>query len=481
MAISSLLPLGLCLFLVFNGCFAQIEQVTSRRDQPLHQHRLQFRRECSLRDLNAQEPSRQVEAEAGFSEFWDETEEQFECAGVAAERHTVNPRGLFLPSFVNAPKLVYIVQGKAVHGAVIPGCPETYQSSEQEFSGDFRRPHRHSQSQNPQDEHQKIRNVREGDIIALLPGVANWFYNNGNDKLVFVSVVYTAQAENQLDQNPRKFFLAGNRQAGQERRSSRRQSRMQSQSQQEGFGNIFNGFEDQILAEAFQVETELARKLQGENDQRGHIVEVQGHELEFLSPRHSREEQRSIRDNGLEETLCTLRLKENIGDASRADVYNPHGGRITTLNSLNLPILRFLQLSAEKGVLYRNGMLSPHWNLNSHSVMYVTRGSARIQISGENGDNVFDDEVNEGQFLVIPQNFAVVKRAGSEGFEWIAIKTNDNAITSRLAGKMSAIRSLPEEVLMNSFQISREDARDLKQNREEMTVFSPQQRSERRD
>lgn len=70
------------------------------------------------------------------------------------------------------------------------------------------------------------------------------------------------------------------------------------------------------------------------------------------------EEERWERDpysgaNGLEETLCTAKLRENLDEPARADVYNPHGGRISSLNSLTLPVLSWLRLSAEKGVLYR--------------------------------------------------------------------------------------------------------------------------------
>lgn len=81
-------------------------------------------------------------------------------------------------------------------------------------------------------------------------------------------------------------------------------------------------------------------------------------ELRVLGPQ-SREEEREEGgrwgrdDNGVEETFCTLRLKHNIADPRRADVYNPRGGRISSLNSLNLPILSYLQLSAERGVLYK--------------------------------------------------------------------------------------------------------------------------------
>lgn len=135
------------------------------------------------------------------------------------------------------------------------------------------------------------------------------------------------------------------------------------------FGNIFQGLDVELIAESFRVESELARRVKGEDDRRGHIVEAQ-EELQIVQPRfeegegwerREREMERrwsrrghgSRSPNGLEETLCTMRLRENIDNPVRADFYNPRAGRITSLNSFSLPILSYLQLSAEKGVLYR--------------------------------------------------------------------------------------------------------------------------------
>lgn len=109
------------------------------------------------------------------------------------------------------------------------------------------------------------------------------------------------------------------------------------------------------MAESFGVDTQTARKLQGQDDYRGNIVRVQK-ELRFLRPQRSEEEKEErgeYRSNGLEETLCTMRIRENIEDPERADIYTAQGGRISTVNSHNLPILRNVQLSAERGVLYR--------------------------------------------------------------------------------------------------------------------------------
>ncbi|KAF8370193.1 hypothetical protein HHK36_031770 [Tetracentron sinense] len=68
--------------------------------------------ECRIESLSALEPSRRIESEAGVTEFWDENNEQLDCAGVAAIRYVIQPRGLLLPSFHNAPRLSYIVQGR---------------------------------------------------------------------------------------------------------------------------------------------------------------------------------------------------------------------------------------------------------------------------------------------------------------------------------------------------------------------------------
>lgn len=122
----------------------------------------------------------------------------------------------------------------------------------------------------------------------------------------------------------------------------------------------------------------------------------------------------------------------------------------------------------------QNAMLAPLWNINAHSVMFVTQGRARIQVVNNQGRTVFDGEVRRNQLLVIPQNYAVIKRAGREGCEWVSFKTNGNAMVSQIAGKASAFRGMPTDVLMNSYRLSREEALRLKFNRgDEMGIFAP--------
>jgi oxalate decarboxylase/phosphoglucose isomerase-like protein (cupin superfamily) len=129
----------------------------------------------------------------------------------------------------------------------------------------------------------------------------------------------------------------------------------------------------------------------------------------------------------------------------------------------------------------QNAIFAPHYNLNSHSVIYGIRGNGRIQVVRDDGENVFDGELRVGQVLTVPQNFAVIKKAGNEGFEWVAFKTNDYAKINQLAGRLSAIRAIPENVLINSYRINREQARRLKYNREKSTVLSSESGPRMRD
>ncbi|KAL8172216.1 hypothetical protein V2J09_024020 [Rumex salicifolius] len=181
--------------------------------------------------------------------------------------------------------------------------------------------------------------------------------------------------------------------------------------------------------------------------------------------------------NDIQQPICTLNTRASINDPSRADIYVPQAGRLTSLTSSNLPILRELHLSAERGVLYKNAIMAPHWSLNAHNLIYATRGSARVQIVNERGQDIFHGVLRENQLVVAPQNFVLVKQAGDEGFEWVSFKTDDNAIVQTVAGSTSYIKALPIEVIMSSYQVSRDEAERLKNERKETLLLAGRSRS----
>ncbi|XP_047320466.1 11S globulin seed storage protein Ana o 2.0101-like [Impatiens glandulifera] len=329
MANSYVLAISILCFLVLTTGSCAYRQRSQQADQ-------QQQMQCRIQSLNPLEPARRIQHEAGYTDVWDQNSDQIQCAGVAASRHLIQQGGLLLPTFSNAPLLAYVVQGRGIVGTINPGCAETFQSSEQiEVGGRFG-------SQKFRDQHQKIHRCRKGDIVAFQVGVAHWVHNDGNEDLELMVVHDTNNIDNQLDQNLRRFFLAGNPQ------EAEKQQRGQHQHEEIFSGNLFQGFETEVLAESFNVDMETAARLQGQDDNRGFIVKVG---KEFEMQRQSRYE--DPRSNGFEETACTMRIRENLDDLERADIYTAQGGRISTLNSYNLPILKQIQLSAERGVLYK--------------------------------------------------------------------------------------------------------------------------------
>ncbi|KAL0884427.1 hypothetical protein Bca101_008408 [Brassica carinata] len=436
---------SLSLLLLFHGSEAR------QRELPLPNA-------CHFSQISSLGPAHATKFEAGQMEVWDHTSSELQCAGVTVARITLQSNSIFLPSFFSPPALAYVVQGEGVMGTIASGCPETYE----EGGGGGGDMHRRFE-----DMHQKLENFRRGDVFASLAGVSQWWYNRGNSDVVIVIVLDVTNRENQLDQVPRMFQIAG----------SKTQEQQQQQQQPLTWPtgkNAFSGFDPNIIAEAFKIDIETARKLQNQKDNRGNIVRANG-PLHFISS-PSRQWQQDGNGNGIEETYCTARLHENIDDPERSDFFSTRAGRISTLNSFNLPVLSLVRLNAIRGVLYSvsvwlgyslGGMMLPHWTANAHTVLYVTGGQARIQVVDDNGQSVFKAQVQQGELLVVPQGFAVVKTAGETGFEWIAFKTNDNAYMNTLSGETSYLRAVPVDVIKAAYGVTEEEAKRVKFSQQE--------------
>ena len=104
----------------------------------------------------------------------------------------------------------------------------------------------------------------------------------------------------------------------------------------------------------------------------------------------------------------------------------------------------------------------------------MIQGHARVQVVNNQGQTVFNDRLRQGQLLVIPEHYVVLKKAEREGCQYISFKTNPNSMVSHIAGKDSILRALPVDVVANAYRISRQEARNLKNNRgEEFGAFTP--------
>ncbi|XP_023769778.1 11S globulin seed storage protein 2 [Lactuca sativa] len=448
---------------------------------------------CNLQRLSATQPAQRLEFEGGSIETWDVNDEQFQCVGVAPMRKTIQPNALFLPSFHPFPRIVFIEEGEGIIGVHFPGCAETFDTGvvgqqQQEWPRKMGQQGQEEQQvfDMSTDSHQKVRRFRRGDIIAIPAGAVYWTYNDGNQEVVSISINDVNNPANQLDMQPRSFFLAGGSTSSQSVQGQRHPTRTQ---QQQGgsfdFLNIFAGFDTELLAEAFNTDPEIVRSMQ-EPGNRGFIVKVQ-QPMQFVTPDEEQERQSPFERrqgggaaNGLEETICSAKLLYNLDNQREADIFSRQAGKLNTVNEHKLPILSLLDLSAEKGHLQQNALFTPHWPINSHVVVYVLRGDAHVQIVSNNGEAVFDEQVNKGDIFVVPQFFAAVSRAGQNGFEWVAFKTNKSPMKSPLAGYTSVFRAMPLEVITASYDVSPTQAQNLKTNREtESMLLSPQRTTQR--
>ncbi|XP_047068708.1 12S seed storage globulin 1-like [Lolium rigidum] len=470
MATTSFVLFYFCVFLVCHGSMAQLfgQSFTSWRSS-----RQGGLRGCILDRLQAFEPIQQVRSQAGLTEYFDENNEQFRCTGVSVIRRVIEPQGLLLPQYHNTPGLVYILQGSGYTGLILPGCQETFQKKFQHF-GQAWFAEGPSERQKFKDEHQRVHHFKQGDVVALPSGIVHWCYNDGDVPIVALYVFDVNNNANQLEPRRKDFLLAGN-------------NKREQQFEQ----NIFNGFSVQLLSEAFGIDQQMAQRIRNQSDQRGDIIHV-NQRLQFLKPTVNKQElvekqsylpihqyqlsqSMSGSHNGLEENFCSLEARKNIENPNNPDTYNPRAGSITRLTSNSFPILHLVQMSATRVNLYQNAVLSPFWNINAHTVMYMIQGHARVQVVNNYGRTVFDDLVRKGKLLIIPQHYVVLKKAKHEGCQYISFKTNPDSMVSHIAGRNSIMRALPVDVIANAFQISRQEARNLKNNRgEEYGAFTPE-------
>lgn len=96
--------------------------------------------------------------------------------------------------------------GEAFFGMNYPGCAETYESQSAQSSRSTRRMGRRiGAGRTEEDQHQKIRRVRRGDMIVIPAGTVQWCYNDGGEDLIAVAFLDLNNDDNQLDLRVRVF------------------------------------------------------------------------------------------------------------------------------------------------------------------------------------------------------------------------------------------------------------------------------------
>ncbi|KAK9087627.1 hypothetical protein Syun_030021 [Stephania yunnanensis] len=201
----------------------------------------------------------------------------------------------------------------------------------------------------------RTREVKQGDVIAVPAGRPSWLYNNGRRPLVFIT----------FSRDIRRYFLGGDPRGPNGANI-----------------NVFSGFSEEPLANAFNASNTVIRTIQGLNDLRGSIVRAQI----ALSSMADDDEEQEKHNIG----LGNIQVIENIENPLNTLVYNPQAGRINI-----------------------NAMLGPYTIINANSVLYIIRGGGRVQIVGATRQPVFNGLVRSSEVMVILQGSAVIIQAGT--------------------------------------------------------------------
>ncbi|PWA44969.1 11-S seed storage protein, conserved site-containing protein [Artemisia annua] len=396
------------------------------------------RRLCNLQRLAATKPALRFDFEGGSIETWDVNDDQLKYVGVAPSKITIQPNSLTLPNYHPFPRLIFIEEGEGMIGVDFPGCPETFDTGLQQ-----------QEQQETRDSHQKVHRFVRGDIIAIPADTVTGCTTTRTNKLLLLfSMTLTTRPTNST------CNLSFN------------------------FDNIFAGFNTELLAEAFNIEPRIVRLMQ-ESSENGIIIKVK-EPMQIVTPEEEKQQQprkqgRGGSSNGFEEKMCSATILHNLDSQSEADIFSRQAGKLNTVNENKLPILSYLDLSAEKGYLQQNALISPHWSINSHTMLYILSGEAQVQVVSNDGQAVMDEQVKQGDIFVVPQFFATTARAGQNGFEWVAFKTNKSPMKSPVAGYTSVFRAMPIKVITNAYDVSPSQAQNLKTNREtESILLSPQ-------
>ncbi|XP_076920501.1 11S globulin seed storage protein 2-like [Bidens hawaiensis] len=432
---------------------------------------------CNLQQLTTKQPSQFLQFEGGSSEtYLNLNDEEFQCFGLNPERMTIQTESLLLPNFAPFPHLFFIEEGEGIFGVQLPGCAETFDTGVQQ-----QQPRKMAERPQEQqefgdiskDSHQKVFRFRQGDFIAIPAGAVHWIYNDGNQDVLAIVVDDINNPSNQLDITPRISFLAGGVSSQHLQGQQEQQGFFRPEQEDFHFKSIYAGFDRELLVESFNESPEVVRALQ-EPSNRGLIVKVQ-QPMRFVTPDVQQFSRGGLPANGLEEgRFCSSKLVFNLDSQREADIFSQQAGKLNLVNEHKLPILSHMDVSAEKGYLQPNALFSPHWTVNSHTLVYVLNGEAQVQVVSNNGQAVLDEQVNKGDVFFVPQFFATTARAGQNGFEWVAFKTNKSPLKSPVAGYTSVFRAMPLEVITNAYMVSPSQAQGLKMNRQtESLLFSP--------
>ncbi|KAM7470364.1 hypothetical protein LguiA_008547 [Lonicera macranthoides] len=219
----------------------------------------------------------------------------------------------------------------------------------------------------PNSSEETILVIEKGDAIPVPLGVISWWFNNGDSEteIIFLGDSSKAHIPGQFTY----FFVAG-------------------------ILSTLGAFSTEFVSKAFNFTKEESQTLT--KSQTGILVVKL--------------------DQGIEIPLPTKHFQEKY--------FAKINGESNTLTELNFGLLGKLGLSANYVKLGSEEMLGPVYTTDSSvQMVYVAKGTGRVQITGASGKIELNSEVKKGELFIVPKFFVFAQIAGENGMECVSVRT----------------------------------------------------------
>lgn len=282
----------------------------------------------------------------------------------------------------------------------------------------------------PKASEEVVLKLKEGDILPVPSGAVSWWYNDGDSELVIVFLGETSKAY--VPGEFTYFLLTGTQ-------------------------GILGGFSTEFNSRAYNISNEEAEKLA--KSQTGVLLIKLPEGQKMPHPCKN----------------STDKLVYNI-DAALPDIHVQNAGLLTALTAKKFPFLGEVGLSATLVKLDANAMSSPVYAADSSvQVIYVAKGSGRIQVVGINGERALDTKVKAGHLYVLPRFFVASTIADGEGMEYFSLITATQPVFGEFTGKTSVWGALSPQVLQASLNVAPEFEQLFRAKIKKSTILVPPQ------
>ncbi|RDY02616.1 Glutelin type-A 2 [Mucuna pruriens] len=260
----------------------------------------------------------------------------------------------------------------------------------------------------PNNREEVVLKLKKGDVIPVPIGSISWWFNDGDSDLIIVFLGETSKAL--IPGQFTYFFLTGAQ-------------------------GLIGGFSSELTSKIYGLEKDEVEKLT--KSQTGLLIVKLDKSQPMPKPQMD----------------LTKKLVYNI-DAAHPENVVENAGLVKTLTEDEFSFIGNVGLSVIRVKLEADAIKAPSYSVNpTVQLIYIARGSGKIEIVDFTGKRVLDTKVEAGHLLLVPQFFMVAQIAGEEGIESYSIVTITKPLFEEIAGRLSFWDSLAPSVQLAALNV----------------------------